>query len=1126
MKKRLLLLTFIMVLLSGTILGLILPVRALELKAKEANPEEIGQWYRSSKLFGDKLNDIIFEKNMFVAIGANGTINTSEDGQLWVKRASGTVRELKQIIWTGKKFIAVGSKGTIITSTDGIEWKAVASNTELDIYSLDYNGKVFVAVGERNLIMTSPDGNKWTLVQSAKPLVDKNTYSVENTSVVGMLGVDFKNIEWCKDKFVIATIHTPSKFEHAKDALITSTDGQKWSLHQLESEMYIRKIMNIDDKIIACTSEGVAISSDGLQWSSVKLPSTFNASINDIIMSNDKYLAIGAQGDVFESSDLKDWSLLLNTQRNLGTGTILNAIAYGNGIYAAVGDNELIALTNDGQYWRTAKKGFGNINDIAYNGDTYVICGKGFIFASKGGAVWDQVYDTRGYQLTSVSWVNNRFFAVGHGYILTSLDGYDWTRVDDGVLTTKGIYEMAQSIAWNSSVYVISAQSSILVSKDGSSWDKIDLSESIGYVRNVVWDGNKFAFITEINREMYIATSADGASWSLEPCKVPEEKETTFFQMYLAYGDSHYVMMKGRSIYYSQDGYNWEKTYSLNKDVNNINLSNHVTHLKWDGSYFVASLWDGMVLMSKDGREWVEINTGYTNTINNAICDGKGFYAVGNYGLLLSSYNPMEALNKTLNNDDSEQPIKIGEYVQFGNYYGEPILWRVINIDGNGDPMLFADNIIAIKAFDAAGDYHVDSSRKAYGSNYWKDSNIRQWLNSKDNNISWIQNTPTKENVWQNPYSEEKGFLADGNFTEADRKAIKPINHRVVLSEVDKAQIDGGSEPLKNHRMDYYYDKAYYMNLVDSVFLLSAQDIRRYVSDRGWDMRAYPTAKAALNSVEAYSSLTYDTFYLNSNEYWWYWLSTPSNMHESVYITDCDNEIKSGSVLAALGTGGVRPALLIDMSSVVLREGSGTKDKPFIIGGIELEAGASDGASLEKPDSWAEKEVYDAISKSLVPVVMQNGYRSNITREDFCSLVLNLISVKTQKSIDAVIAERGMDLSQNPFADTANQAVIAANKLGIVNGRGNGIFDPSGKITRQEAAVMLANTARIFNTDSEASKADFTDGDEISSWAKESVDYVYTKGIMSGVGNNMFSPGATYTRQQAFITILRLYRSL
>ncbi|WP_138755699.1 S-layer homology domain-containing protein [Paenibacillus sinopodophylli] len=178
--------------------------------------------------------------------------------------------------------------------------------------------------------------------------------------------------------------------------------------------------------------------------------------------------------------------------------------------------------------------------------------------------------------------------------------------------------------------------------------------------------------------------------------------------------------------------------------------------------------------------------------------------------------------------------------------------------------------------------------------------------------------------------------------------------------------------------------------------------------------------------------------------------------------------------------------------------------------------------SGDQPDAWAKTEVEAAIAGGLVPEGLQSYYKQQITRADFAKLIVNLLEVTTGKTIDAILEENEVSLSDNPFADTTIKQVIAANLMGIVNGKGNGIFDPYGSITRQEAAVMLTNTVDVFGFDITGDPSTFADSKAIASWAKPSVDFVFTYGVMNGTGNNNFSPKGTYTRQQAFTTILRL----
>lgn len=288
---------------------------------------------------------------------------------------------------------------------------------------------------------------------------------------------------------------------------------------------------------------------------------------------------------------------------------------------------------------------------------------------------------------------------------------------------------------------------------------------------------------------------------------------------------------------------------------------------------------------------------------------------------------------------ENTQPpkLKIGDYIQFGKYNNTAILWRVININEDGNPLLFSDRIISLKAFDAAGNYHDDDYRIAGGSNYWKNSNIRQWLNSdkKAGAIKWIQNPPSKENmlVGYNPYGNEKGFLANKNFTKDERNIIQAVNHKVLLSDIDKDKKTGGEE---SHTPDSHiydvvqnYGSSYYQNIEDKVFFLSAQELHDYIWKNQKILgREYyigkPTKEAVARSSEKNTKLNY--------KYNWYsWLRTPSALSPDYIRVIADN----GSILERFanfgGYGGVRPALHLNLSSTVFKVGSGIESDPYII---------------------------------------------------------------------------------------------------------------------------------------------------------------------------------------------------
>lgn len=78
----------------------------------------------------------------------------------------------------------------------------------------------------------------------------------------------------------------------------------------------------------------------------------------------------------------------------------------------------------------------------------------------------------------------------------------------------------------------------------------------------------------------------------------------------------------------------------------------------------------------------------------------------------------------------------------------------------------------------------------------------------------------------------------------------------------------------------------------------------------------------------------------------------------------------------------------------------------------------------------------------------------------------------------------------------------AANKAGIVNGRTAETFDPEGLITRQEAAVMVANAAKLCAMNTELSVeatrdvlAAYSDYVTIATWAQTQMAFCYSNNI-------------------------------
>lgn len=181
------------------------------------------------------------------------------------------------------------------------------------------------------------------------------------------------------------------------------------------------------------------------------------------------------------------------------------------------------------------------------------------------------------------------------------------------------------------------------------------------------------------------------------------------------------------------------------------------------------------------------------------------------------------------------------------------------------------------------------------------------------------------------------------------------------------------------------------------------------------------------------------------------------------------------------------------------------------------------------PSDWAQSEVWQAQLAHLVPGNLQSAYRKNITRLEFCRLMVRLVEQSTGMDIDSYLQSKNLTVS-NPFTDTKDTDILAAYALGIVNGISANKFSPSSSITRQEAATMLARTAKALGLSAGERSMNFNDAELFATWAVGNISFVSgltdpTTGnkVMNGTGNGNFSPTSYYTREQAILTALRLF---
>jgi len=270
----------------------------------------------------------------------------------------------------------------------------------------------------------------------------------------------------------------------------------------------------------------------------------------------------------------------------------------------------------------------------------------------------------------------------------------------------------------------------------------------------------------------------------------------------------------------------------------------------------------------------------------------------------------------------SKPDIKVGDYVKMGTYNNASILWRCVSIDDNG-PLMLADRIIDTLAYDAKTNDNSNSKshsrsykRDDYGSNYWKDSNMRSWLNSTaaEGKVDWLCGNPPKDGYVSGvgAYNEKAGFL--NAFSKSEIAAMKTVTQRSLVShpEYNKGIVDGDA----NSDLLYYtdiseavanYDSSYFETTTEKVFLL---DVKQ--------------ANAVWKNLKGYY-----VAYNNDGMAWPYWLRTP--------VTDCNHDMRYISSSGQVGRYapwysdlGVRPAFYLDSEYFVATSGSGSQSNPYV----------------------------------------------------------------------------------------------------------------------------------------------------------------------------------------------------
>lgn len=113
-----------------------------------------------------------------------------------------------------------------------------------------------------------------------------------------------------------------------------------------------------------------------------------------------------------------------------------------------------------------------------------------------------------------------------------------------------------------------------------------------------------------------------------------------------------------------------------------------------------------------------------------------------------------------------------------------------------------------------------------------------------------------------------------------------------------------------------------------------------------------------------------------------------------------------------------------------------------------------------------------------------------VTRAELAALVVRALGLP---------ARTGEPFTDVPPAAWYASAVSASSAYGILSGRGGGVFAPLELVTRQEAAVIAANAAKLCGLDTAADQrvlTQFPDRTDAAQWARPALAFCYASGLL------------------------------
>lgn len=175
-----------------------------------------------------------------------------------------------------------------------------------------------------------------------------------------------------------------------------------------------------------------------------------------------------------------------------------------------------------------------------------------------------------------------------------------------------------------------------------------------------------------------------------------------------------------------------------------------------------------------------------------------------------------------------------------------------------------------------------------------------------------------------------------------------------------------------------------------------------------------------------------------------------------------------------------------------------------------------------KEKDWYYSAVSFVNQKGLFKGVNDTEFGANVTMNRGMIVTVLHRLAKEEKANNIT---KFNDVKEN---DYYSNAVNWAVEKGITNGTGNGKFEPSSSVTREQLVVMIYRYAKMSGKDinKKANLLNYEDNNKIDDYAKEAFEWAIEEKIITGRTETELAPKGTATRAEVATILMRFIQNV